>query len=151
MQKIKKFVIHNSLFLVVFMLLVMPIISFADFQGPCPPGTHSDGSACVPNPSGLVPCDNSADYPCDFNALMTLVEKVFDFIFQFMVIPIAAIMMAYAGFELVISGGSTEKRGIAKKVFWNAVIGLAIATVAWLIVKLILTTLGFTSPGLLNG
>jgi uncharacterized protein HemY len=60
-----------------------------------------------------------------------------------MVIPIAAILFAFAGFELVTSGGSTEKRGIAKKVFTNVVIGLVIAMACWLIVELLIHILGY--------
>ena len=123
MKKITRYLIS----LLVFLILIMPIFSRAQS-------------------TGLVPCTEGK--ACNFDMLMKLVSNVLDFIFKFMVIPIAAIMMAYAGFELVTSGGSTEKRGVAKKIFWNSVIGLAIATLAWVLVKLILTTLGFTGPGL---
>jgi hypothetical protein len=75
---------------------------------------------------------------------MVLINNVINFILYGMVIPIAAILFAYAGFELVTSGGSTEKRGIAKKVFTNVVIGLVIAMSCWLIVKLVLGILGYT-------
>ena len=80
---------------------------------------------------------------------MTLVNNVINFILYGMVIPIAAIMFAYAGFELVTSGGSTEKRGLAKKVFTNVVIGLIIAVASTIIVKLILSTLGFDASWIL--
>ena len=94
--------------------------------------------------TSLVPCDNSIAQPCNFNALMVLINNIINFILYGMVIPIAAILFAYAGFELVTSGGSTEKRGIAKKVFTNVVIGLVIAMSCWLIVKLVLGILGYT-------
>lgn len=80
---------------------------------------------------------------CSWNELMVLVDNIITFIIKYMVIPIAAIMFAYAGFELVSSGGSTEKRGIAKKVFTNTVIGLIIVVAAWLIIKTILSILGY--------
>ena len=59
---------------------------------------------------GLVPCDKN----CGFNDVLKLINTVISFIFNDMVIPIAAIMFAYAGFELVTSGGSTEKKSKAK-------------------------------------
>lgn len=117
----------------------MPVLSFAQTA-----------------PAVLVPCNNNATtitdssgnqiapVPCDFNALMVLINNIINFILYGMVIPIAAILFAYAGFELVTSGGSTEKRGIAKKVFTNVVIGLVIAMSCWLIVKLVLGILGYT-------
>jgi len=136
-------------------MLVIPVFSFAQFQGPCPEGTYNNGTACVPTQSGgLVPCNNTPDdkghiaNPCDFNQLMNLVNKVIHFILFDMVIPIAAIMFAYAGFELVTSGGSTEKRGIAKKVFFNALLGFIIAIAAFLIIRTILSILGYSGSWL---
>ncbi|MBI3888813.1 hypothetical protein HY311_03410 [Candidatus Nomurabacteria bacterium] len=130
MQKVKKFVIRNYTFVIVLaVLLAVPAFSLAN----------------TPPTSGLVPClTKSNPGPCDFNALMTLVNTLINFALYFMAIPIAAIMFVYAGFELVSSGGSTEKRGIAKKVFTNAVIGLILAAAAWLIVKTLLSILGYS-------
>ncbi len=110
------------IYLFVFMLLVMPAFSLA---------------------AGLVPCGGAKEPACDFNTLMALVNMLINFVLYYMAIPIAAIMFVYAGFELVSSGGSTEKRGIAQKVFTNAVIGLIIAAAAWLIVKTLLSILGY--------
>ncbi|KKS99985.1 MAG: hypothetical protein UW07_C0008G0017 [Candidatus Nomurabacteria bacterium GW2011_GWF2_43_8] len=121
MKKISKFIIFTSIFLI----LIAPALSFAA-QNP---------------PTGLVPCMDGKD--CDFGKLMLLIDNVIKFILFKMAIPIAAIMFAYAGFELVTSGGSTEKRGIAKKVFTNTALGLIIAVAAWLIIKTILSILGY--------
>lgn len=115
-------------------MLVVPIFSFATILVPCNGNTTS-----VTNSDGTI----TAPIPCDFNAFMTLINNVIHFILFYLVIPIAAIMFFYAGFELVTSGGSTEKRGVAKKVFTNAVIGLVIAAGAWLIISTILHILGY--------
>lgn len=121
MKKINKFLIFFSIFL----LLMMPVVSLAQ-------------------DTPLVRCGTSTNpAPCGFADLINLVNTVIHFILFDMVIPIAAIMFLYAGFELVTSGGSTEKRGIAKKVFTNAVIGLVIAIACWLIVATILSILGY--------
>jgi len=114
MKKISKFIIFTSIFLI----LIAPALSFAA-QNP---------------PTGLVPCMDGKD--CDFGKLMLLIDNVIKFILFKMAIPIAAIM-------LVTSGGSTEKRGIAKKVFTNTALGLIIAVAAWLIIKTILSILGY--------
>ena len=124
-------------------MFIMPVLSFAQNVIPTPVPT--------PNP-GLVPCTNTPDpdtgiipenAKCDFDQLMNLVNKVIHFILFDMVIPIAAIMFAYAGFELITSGGSTEKRGIAKKVFFNALLGFILAIAAFLIIRTILSILGY--------
>ena len=130
MKKVKKIFIHSCLFLIVLMLFVVPAISLAQT-------------------SGLVPCDNTPNatgvigQPCNFNALLALINAIVNFILFSLALPIAAIMFAYAGFMLVTSGGSTEHRGLAKKVFTNTVIGFIVAMACWLIIKAILTILGY--------
>ena len=106
---------------------------------PTPPVTPPAPTSTPP----LVPCDNSPSKPCDFNAFMDLINKVIRFILFSLAIPIAAVMFAYAGFLMVTSGGSTEAKGRAKNIFSNAVYGLVIAATAWLIVRTILSILGY--------
>src|SRR3990167_8830772 len=127
MQKTKQFVIRNLKFIIIFVLLVIPVVSFAALPGS--PG------------GGLVPCDNSAAKPCDFNAFMNMINIVINYIFKYLAVPIAAIMFAYAGVLMVASGGSTESRGKAKKIFTNAALGLIIAAISWVVIKTILSIL----------
>ncbi len=107
--------------LLVFLVLIMPVLSFA---------------------AGLVPCDGTPANPCGFNQFIALINNVIKYILL-LVIPICAIMFAYAGFLLVTSGGEASARTKAKSIFTNALIGLVIAFAAWLIIKLILTILGY--------
>ena len=123
-----------NIFLVVFFasLFILPIVSIAA------------------NDPGLVPCGtikNSAE--CGFNDLFKLINTVINFILFKMAVPIAAIMFAYAGFMLVSSAGSPEKRTKAKEVFINVAIGLIIVAGAWIFVHTILVIVGY-KPGLLN-
>jgi hypothetical protein len=119
MHKIKKFLIFISIFL----MFIVPSLSLA---------------------AELVPCDNTTT-PCDFNQLMNLVNTVIHFILFDMAIPIAAIMFAYAGFLLITAGGETAgARTKAKSIFWNAVWGLVIAAAAWLIIRTVLSILGYS-------
>ncbi|MBU0999080.1 hypothetical protein KKG24_02105 [Patescibacteria group bacterium] len=119
MQKTKKFIIY----LAVFLILIMPAFSLA---------------------AGLVPCDNSEGQPCDFKAFMNLINTVIHFILYYMVIPIAAIMFAYAGFLMVTAGGEiASARTKAKSIFTNAIIGLIFAMAAFLIIRTILSILGY--------
>ncbi|OGI94941.1 hypothetical protein A2917_01920 [Candidatus Nomurabacteria bacterium RIFCSPLOWO2_01_FULL_42_17] len=113
--------------------------------------TSTSGSTSIPEVSntGLVPCNNTPAVdgtiaqPCDFNAFMNLINIVIKFILFSLVLPIAAIMFFYAGLKMVTSGGSAEARGKAKSIFTNAVLGLAIAVGAWLIIRTILSILGY--------
>ena len=115
------------------LIMIVPFISFAANN---PPGG-----------SGLIPCDGTASDPCTFTKFMDLINNVIKFIFVALAIPIAAIMFTYAGFKLVTSGGSSEARTSARKIFTNAVLGLVFAGAAWLIIKLILDILNFKATG----
>ncbi|MEI8270300.1 MAG: DUF5018 domain-containing protein [bacterium] len=100
--------------------------------------------------SGLVPCNTSKNpAECGFNDLFKLINTVINFILIKMAVPIAAIMFAYAGFMLVSSAGSPEKRTEAKKIFINVAIGLVVVAGAWIFVHTILVIVGY-KPGLLN-
>lgn len=94
------------------------------------------------------PTTHLVNNPCDFNALMTLVNNVIQFLLFYLATPLAAIAFSYAGFLLITSGGSEEKLGTAKKIIKNVLIGYVIALAAWLIVNTILTTLGVSSSGI---
>ena len=96
----------------------------------------------------LIPCgtiDNPT--PCGgsqgWNQLMTLINNVINFILFRLALPIAAIMFAYAGFELLTAGGDTSKMKKAKSIFLNVALGLVFAVAAWLIVDTVLTILGY--------
>ena len=94
---------------------------------------------------GLVPCGTTANpTSCDFVQLMSLVNTVINFLLFKMVVPIAAIMFAYAGFLLVTAGGeAAHARTKAKSIFTNAVLGLIFAVAAFLIIRTILSILGY--------
>ena len=121
MKRIVKFLIP----LFIFLMLLIPVYSFA---------------------AGLIPCGTDTppgNHPCEFKDFLDLINNVIKFILFKLVIPIAAVMFFYAGFQLVTSGGSTEKRGVAKNVFSSTVYGLVVAATAWLIIRTILQILGY--------
>jgi len=88
--------------------------------------------------------------PCDFNYLMTLINNIISFILITLATPIFALIIIYAGWLYLSSGGSSENVSKAKHIFKNALIGYVIALAAWLIVKSILTALGFTGDSFLG-
>lgn len=101
--------------------------------------------------AGLVPDCNIIvngvmTKPCDFNSLMTLINSVINFLLITLATPLFALILIYVGWLYLSSGGSSENVTKAKKILKNAFIGYVIALAAWLIVKTILTTLGFTGP-----
>ena len=81
--------------------------------------------------------------PCNADHLIIMINRVLNYILVYLVLPIGAIMFAYAGFLLLFSGGDTHKRSEAKSIFTNVAIGIAFVAGAWLIVNSILTIMGF--------
>src|SRR3989344_3084280 len=111
----------------------------------------------TPSHEGIVPPCASSDEPCTFNDLFDdesgLVKHVMDFILFIIIIPIAVISIAVAGFKMIIQSDKEKARTEAKEILIAVFIGLFVAFASWLIVKVILTTLvnedrkdGFTSP-----
>ncbi len=78
---------------------------------------------------------------CGFSHFILLVQNVIEYIFV-LVLPIAALVFAYAGFLLLTSGGNPEKRKAAKNAMTSVLIGVVIVMAAWLIVKTVLKALG---------
>lgn len=133
MQKIKIYIAKILPTLFIFLMLFIP--SFFAVHGA----------------TSLIPCNNMTTAPdgtvtpagtCDFTALMTLIDTVIKFLLFKMVIPIAAILFAYTGFSMVTAPGA-EAKTKAKNTFSSVVIGLIIAIAGYLIVKTLLSILGY--------
>ena len=52
----------------------------------------------------------------------------------YILVALAAVMFAWAGFEFLTAAGSSEKYGRAKRVFSNVIVGLVILLVSWVAV-----------------
>lgn len=97
--------------------------------------------------SGLVTCGLDPDnYDCDFNMFLALINRVANFLLVYIAFPFIGIVVAYAGFLLITSGGSESKLKEAKGMIWNVVIGLVVALLAWVIIKLVLSVFGYQGP-----
>lgn len=81
--------------------------------------------------------------PCNFNYLMKLINNVIDFLLFTIAAPLVALILCYVGFIMLTSGGSSEKVTKAKHIMKNVVFGYIIALAAWLIIKTILSAVGF--------
>ncbi len=126
----------------IFLILSMPVLSFAQVDD-----TDTPDEAFVQKKS-LVPCGHTNEQgvitnPCSFKDALTLINRLITFILVSLAIPIAGVMFFYAGFLMVTSGGSSESKGKAKNIFTSAVYGLVIAAGAWLIIRTVLSILGY--------
>lgn len=97
--------------------------------------------------SGLVTCGLDPDnYDCDFNMFLALINRVANFLLVYIAFPFIGVVVAYAGFKLITSGGSESALTEAKGMIWNVVIGLVVALLAWVIIKLVLSVFGYQGP-----
>jgi hypothetical protein len=121
-----------------------------------PPAATKSGSSA--GSSGIVPnCNKGAIntdpntgghyvVSCDWDAFMTLINNVINFLLFTLATPLAALAICYAGFLLLTGGGNEHKRTQAKHIIINVIVGYLIGLAAWIVVKTILVTLGFKGP-----
>lgn len=98
-----------------------------------------------PPPSDIVPCGLYQDAQkkttdeCTFDYLVTLAQKVIDFLIFKIASPLAAVMFAYAGFLYVTNAGNEGKVKEAHEIFLYVFWGFVVCLAAWLTVNMILT------------
>lgn len=78
---------------------------------------------------------------CGFADVIVLIQRVIEYIF-ILVVPITAIVFVYAGYLYLTSGGSAQKREAAKNAMIKVLIGIVVVMSAWLLVTLVVRTLG---------
>ena len=114
------------------------------------PFTNVSAATATTTKTGLVPvCNTIIDKinggftnPCDFNYFMILLNSIINFLLFVIATPLAAMIICYAGWLYLSSGGNSSDVTRAKKILMNVVIGYVIGLAAWLIVKTIITSLG---------
>lgn len=85
----------------------------------------------------LVPCKG---IDCDFNALLTLINRIITFIL-YISIPLAAISFSYAGYLYISAVGNTSQIEKAHEIFKKVGIGFIFIASGWLIVYTITNAL----------
>lgn len=115
------------IFILTLALVVLPVFVFAQ------------------NDDALVQCGRGNGPECSFNDALGMINRVINFTLKNLVLPIAAIMFAYAGFLLITAGGeAAHARQKAKEIFTNTAIGIVIAAGCYLIIKFFLSVLGYS-------
>ncbi len=126
------------------------ILGFIFVAGPLFLPLAISQAAIVPDCGVLDPVTKTINRPCDFNALLELVNNVINFLLFVLATPLVAMILVYAGWLYLSSGGSDENIKKAKGMMKNAVIGYIIGLASWLIIKTILNIVGFKGPTFLK-
>jgi hypothetical protein len=90
--------------------------------------------------AGLVPCGGTNEPECKLSHLIGLGNNVIEFLIYIAAL-IAVILLAIAGFKLVISQGNASAMEQAKSSIWNVFVGFLIILLAYLVVQTILFVL----------
>ena len=130
-----KKIILVSFFLIIGLWSCSPALVYG--QGIIPPETAK--SSCPPGYEG-----NCGDY--QLNDVIVLGIKVSSWILGF-VGSLTLLMFIYGGFIFLISAGSADKIGEAKKIIIAAVVGLLIVFGSFLIIKFVLKSMGIEWNG----
>ena len=101
------------------LLLAIPVITYAD------------------PPTKIVTCTGAECSLCDLantgqNILNTAI---------YLLVVLSAVLFAWAGFKMLLSGGDTAEYAQGKRVFSNVIIGLVIVLTGWMVVNVVMTTL----------
>ena len=100
----------------------------------------------VANAQGsLIPCGGTGQPACTFDHLITLVQRVINFLIVDIAIPLSMVLFAWAGFLYMTAQGDPGKIKTGHTIFISVIWGLVIALAAWLIVNTITTAL--LTPG----
>ena len=97
------------------------------------------------SPYGLIPCDGGPTDPCGFEDAILLVDSLIDFLIFKLAIPIATVVIVWAGWIFLTKGNTPDSRKKAGGMMWNVIKGLALALAAWIIVEFSLEALGCSS------
>ena len=116
------------------------------------PGANPTNEQVSGNNGILTGCDptstsiKNGEVGCGVDDAMQLIYNIIHYV-TYIIIPIAVLLLGYAGFTIMTSAGSTEKMSEAKKTFKLVAIGLAIIFGASLMVQYIFTALKVPTTG----
>ena len=93
--------------------------------------------------AAIVPCGNSGGTPCQLIDFFALLTNIYVFIVWNIATPLAILALMIGGIFLLVSAGNPNLMSLGRKIVWLAIIGLVLVFGSYLIIKTILTTLGF--------
>lgn len=94
--------------------------------------------------SKIIPCTDK----CGLSDVFKLINNIITFIITTLLLPVIVLMIMYTGFQYLMARGNPGQHAKLLSLIKHIVGGLALILCAWLIVRVIMTTLGY-SEGLL--
>ncbi len=100
-------------------------------------GNPRDSLETTQNPFQIVTCDGSAEHPCDFNALIIMVNRLIRLLL-YLAIPLTLGMVLYTGWLYISANGETGQLEKAKKMFIPVLLGLFWIGASYIVVYTVL-------------
>lgn len=122
-------------------LLVLPTIILAQGQSVSSDASSNSGFHLVVCGTG-----EAGAMDCDFEKLKELVGKTFDYIIGYIVLPVATILIIWAGFKIIVGAYQGKDLSAARQMIKNIIIGIVLTVGAYAIVKTV-ADLFFDSQG----
>ncbi len=95
--------------------------------------------------AALVPCGGTDQAPCTLCHFFAGFSNIINFIAFGLTPPIAMLIFLIGGIMLLTAGGNEQRLSKAKQLVTNAVIGLLIIYLGWLLMNSLITTIGQTT------
>ncbi|MEO5646057.1 MAG: hypothetical protein ABIO57_03260 [Candidatus Paceibacterota bacterium] len=92
---------------------------------------------------GLIPCDGGAGDECDLNSLLQLANNIMSFFFNTILLPLVIIMIMYLGYSYIAAMGKPGQHAKLGSMAKHLVLGLLLMLCAWVIVRTIISVLGY--------
>ena len=86
-------------------------------------------------------CKADSPTDCKFDNLNKLIHDVLDYIFLYVIVPLATIAILYAGIMTLYESAQGKETTIYKKMIWNVILGMVFALGSYAIVKSLLLML----------
>jgi hypothetical protein len=87
---------------------------------------------------GIVGCPTGDNGTYSIDDFFGMLGRIYNFIVLMIAAPLAVIAVSVGGIMMLISAGNPNLMGIGKKVFWSAIIGLALALGSYAIINFVL-------------
>jgi type IV secretory pathway VirB2 component (pilin) len=93
--------------------------------------------------AGLVPCGNPGEPACTIGHFFVMLSNIYDFIVKYLATPLAVIALTVGGIMMLVSGGNPGLQKMGRDIIFSAIIGLCLAFGSLLIIKTLLSAMGF--------
>ena len=103
--------------------------------------------AGIPFFGPIVPSGANSVCPAGWGMFMTVINNIIQLLITLAIVFVAPLMIAWAGFLMVVNQGNAGKLKEAKDILTNTIIGIVLALAGWMIVDAVMAVLYNGPPG----